>query len=518
MGHDAYIYAPHERPFLPGGPHMPRHTPARRAGYAITALVTGIAATLGNALVSVNSVAMAGAYGANAADAGWLLAAYVAPAVCASLFIVRARQHFGIERVTQTVLLLYAAAVILQFCIPGFTGALIARAAGGVTTSGLTEYTIYNLLQVFPLKKRPVGIVLAFGILQLSIPLARLFPVEMLTFDGGHGLSFIELGLGLCTFAVVTFLPVPPTLQRPTIRPLDFLTLALFAPAIFLICSVLVEGRVLWWTDTPWLGWALMAAIPLLFAAIYVEAKRNAPLLILKWITTRDIVRFGVVALLIRFALAEQTFGTVGLLTAGGLNNDQLRGLFACVLVVMILGSAVGTLLLTPGRQPIAVLCAALLIMAGALLDSFASNLTRPAQLYFSQSLIAFGAALFLGPILIFGFQRMIKHGTEAFISFVILFSMTQNVGSLFGAAVLGSYQTLQARRHWFDLTSHLFAGNPLLAGRTNLPAVLVHESNILAFNDVFRLVACLAAAIALFMAYRVFTYQRQARFQEVKP
>lgn len=517
MGHDVYIYTANEKPFLPGGPHMPRHTLARRIGYGGAAFATEIAASLGNALVNVNGAALAGAYGANAADAGWLLAAYVAPAICATLFIVRARQQFGIEPVTQIVLLIYAGAVLMQFVAPGFASALLTRAACGLTTAGLTEYTIYNMLQIFPPLKRPIGIVLAFGILQLSVPLARLFPVELLTTGAGHGLSFIELALALGTFAVVTFHPVPQTVRARVFRPLDFLTLLLFAPAIFLVCCVLAEGRALWWTDTPWLGWALMAAIPLLVGALYIEGQRSSPLLIIRWLTARDIIRFGMVALLVRFALAEQTFGAVGLLTAGGLNNDQLRGLFMGVLLAMIAGSTMGIFLLTPDRQASAVFCAALFILTGALLDSSASNLTKPAQLYLSQSLIGFGAALFLGPVLIFGFQRMIKHGPDAFISFVVLFSMTQNIGALLGAAALGSYQTIQARRHASDLTSHLLAGDPQVAARSNLPAIIARESNVLAFNDVFLIVACLAALTALFMAYRVFLYHRQIRLQEVK-
>ncbi len=517
MANDPYVYAPHEKPFLPGGPHTPRHSPVRRWGYVAAALISGTAASLGNALVSVNSGALAGAYGVDVADAGWLLAAYVSMAVCANLLLVRARQQFGITPVTQALLLTYIAAVILQFVMPGFATALLVRAICGLTTAGLIGLTIYNMLQVFPPQNRPMGLVLAFGIPQLGVPLARLIPVEILTIGGGHGLSYIELGLGLIAFAAATLHPVPPTVKSAAFQSLDFVTMTLFVPAIVLLCSVMAEGRVLWWADTPWLGWALMLAIPLLVAAIWLEGQRARPLLVVRWVTTGDVIRFGVVALLIRFALAEQTFGAVGLLSAGGLNNDQLHVLFTCVLVAMICGSVASAFMLKPGRMPVAILAATLFILVGSLLDSTASNLTRPTQLFVSQSLIGLGAALFIGPAMIFGFQRMVKHGPEAFITFVVLFGMTQNLGSLLGAAVLGSYQTVQARSHWLDLGSHLLASDPLVAARTNLGPVLTRESNIASFNDVFRLVAGLAGLIALFMIYRIFQYRRQVRLQEVR-
>ena len=515
MPDETYIYEPSERPFLPGGPHTPRHSPLRRAGYVGSAIICGIGASLGNALVSVNTAAMAGAYQVDAANSGWLIAAYVTPAVCANLFLVRARQEFGILPVSQSLLIAYVLATVLQCLMPSFGMAILTRIVCGLGSSGLLSLTVYNLLQVFPPENRPVGLVLGFGIPQLGIPLARLIPVDILTYGAGRGLSVLELAVGLIALVAVTLHPIPPTIIRKAIKPLDFITFALFAPATTLFCCVLAEGRLLWWGDTPWIGWALVAAIPLAFAAICIEAYRPTPLLNLKWLTAGDSIRFGVVALVIRSALAEQTFGAVGLLSAGNLTNEQLTWLFACVLAAMIAGSALSVFLLHPKALPIAVCAAALLIMAGALMDSQSNNLTRPSQLFLSQSLIGFGAALFVGPALIFGFRRMVQHGPEAFISFLVLFGITQNIGALLGASALGSYQVIRARAHWLDLSSRLIAGDPQVASRTNLPAILTRESNISAFNDVFLVVAAVAALAALFMVGRIFQQWYQARPRE---
>src|SRR5262249_37141166 len=155
-----------------------------------------------------------------------------------------------------------------------------------------------------------------------------------------------------------------------------------------------------------------------------------------------EILRFAAIALLIRIALAEQTYGAVGLLTVGGLTNDQLHLLFVYVLLATIAGTLTAVVLLKPERLTWLVFSATLIIALSAWMDSHATNLTRPEQLYLSQSLVAFGSSLFLGPALLHGFGRMMAQGPTHLVSFVVLFSTTQNIGGLAGAALLGSYQS----------------------------------------------------------------------------
>ena len=150
-----------------------------------------------------------------------------------------------------------------------------------------------------------------------------------------------------------------------------------------------------------------------------------------------------------RLALAEQTYGAVGLLTAGNLDNDQLRELFGWVIVSMLAGIAACVQTLSEPALPRQVIFASLAIAAGAWMDSHANNLTRPEQLYLSQSLIGFGTCLFIGPTLAHGILKVVRLGADYFVTLVVVFSMTQNVGGLAGSALLGSYQI---RRHALPL------------------------------------------------------------------
>jgi hypothetical protein len=381
---------------------------------------------------------------------------------------------------------------------------------------------MYYLLQVFPAKLRPGALVVGIGLTQLSVPLARLFPVEMLAQDHWRALHLIELALPLAALALLQAFPLPPSDKREAFEPLDFTTLALFAPAMLLLCAVLSEGRLYWWTDTPALGWALAASVPLFAAAILIESRRSNPLLYIDWIGSAGILRFAAVALLVRIALAEQTYGSVGLLASSGLNNEQLRTLFVVVLGAMLLGIATAVLTLRPHRVRQQVIVAALIIALGAWLDSHATNLTRPQELYVSQALLGFGTTLFIGPALAFGFLRMLERGPAYFVSLVVVFSSTQNIGGLAGSALLGSYQAIATRSHLSALAEDLVGADPqvvariqtgtqVLAGAVTdasrraahgaalLAQAAAREATILAFNDVFRFVALLALATALF-------------------
>jgi MFS family permease len=515
---------------------LPRHPVSHRLAYVGIAIILALTATLGNGLVTVNLPNLSGALGVYVAQASLLPAAYVAMNASANLLLIKARQQFGIPAVTHTLLVIYAAAGLFQFVVPGFASALLVRAICGMTAAGLTTMTIYTLLQVVAPARRPAALVGAISLGQFGPVLARLFPVEMLALSHWQGLHLIEVGLALTALAALLALPLPPSDRSPAFERLDFVTMALAIPAIVLFCAVLGAGRFVWWTDTPWLGVALAIAIPLFVAALVVEHNRARPLLQTKWIGSRDIFRFAIVALLVRLALAEQTYGSVGLLTSAGLTNDQLRGLFAWVLLAMALGLATTILTLTPARIPYLIVTACLMIALGAWLDTHSTNVTRSPQLIWSQCLIGFGTMLFIGPALAYGFLRMLERGPSHLVTFIVLFSTTQNIGGLAGSALLGSYQVVSTRNHALALAERVLPVDPTVTGRIQtgvqglsavivdpagrasqgaglLSQALLREATILAFNDVFRLVAVLALLTALYVLYiRIFNFIRQRR------
>ncbi|HTU13196.1 MAG TPA: MFS transporter [Allosphingosinicella sp.] len=533
-----YRFAPHERPLFPGGPFTPRHPGRRKAAYLAAALISGVVATLGSGLVSVNQAAIAGSAGLYAAEAAWLPAITVAMNATANLLLVKARTQFGIQPVTQLLLLFYALTALIQLLAPGFPAMAAVRAASGLAGGALLAITIFDLLQTVPAPAKPIAVGLAICISQFGPVLARLFPVEFLALGAWRGLSLVELILALSALLMLHLVRLPPSEKQKAFEPLDFVTMALAVPAMLLICGVLAQGRLLWWFDSPRLGWMLAASVPLLAGAILVERGRARPLLLIDWLSTSLMLRFALVALLVRFTLAEQTYGAVGLLAATGLNNDQLRLLFILVALAMLLGTIVMALLvarLGPQRLNHQVLAATLIIALAAWLDSHATNQTRPAQLYLSQALIGCGTCLFIAPALLTGVLQVLQRGGDHLVSVIVLFSTTQNLGGLAGAAFLGTYQAESARAHAAGLAEQLTAGNVALqeqlraaagalSGTLTDPAALaqqsaarlsqavLREANILAFNDTFRLVALIALATATLIAATILFTTLRAR------
>src|ERR1700710_2533181 len=95
-----YLFKPEEQPKTPGAPYMPALSLPRRLSYAFVAVLAGVGATFGNALVSVNISNIAGNLDVYVVQASILPAVYVAMNATANLTLIKARAQFGIPQVT----------------------------------------------------------------------------------------------------------------------------------------------------------------------------------------------------------------------------------------------------------------------------------------------------------------------------------------------------------------------------------------------------------------------------------
>ena len=536
-----YVFSADEKPTSAGSPYLPRLTLLQRTLYAAVGLFIGAMTTFPNALTNVNIGTISGSLGLYVAEASWLPALYFGMNASSNLTLVKARAQFGVPLVTQSLLVLYVLVATAQLVWPCFGTAVAARIVNGIETGALVSLVVYYFLMVFPGKLRPLALVVGVSMTQFGTPLARLIPIELLSADHWRGMHCIELAVPLFVLAATLAVPLPPSDRERAFEPRDVLSIVFFVPGIVLACEVLGLGRVLWWNDTPLLGKMLMASVALIGVGCMLEASRERPLIQLQWLSTFNIVRFVGIALLMRLALAEQTFGSVGLLSASGLNNDQMHVLFACVAVSMLAGIVVASLTARESTLPYQVLVAALCIAAAALLDSRSNNLTRPAQLYLSQSLISFGTTLFIGPTLVYGLLQMLRKGKDHLITLIVVFSITQNIGALAGSAFMGTYQTERVHAHTNDLAEQLVAANPQVAARigagtsTVSPVVqdpelrtaeggsllgqsMAREATVLAFNDVFGLLARLAGGTAALVALSILWRRWRSEPHPVEP
>ncbi len=154
-----------------------------------------------------------------------------------------------------------------------------------------------------------------------------------------------------------------------------------------MLCTVLVEARLLWWGDTPWLGWALAGCIPFYTAALLIEKHRANPLLRLSWYGTSTIATFAAVAVVVRLALSEQSYGAVGLISYAGLINDQFHTLYISIMCAQILGIAAAALTFSPKAPCYQVMVASLFIRFWRL-ARHGVQLSHPARQSAAQSVV----------------------------------------------------------------------------------------------------------------------------------
>jgi MFS family permease len=518
-------WAPDERPTLPGGPSFPKHSTPRRIAFFLIGTLVTITGGLGNALVTVNLVNLQGTLGVFSAEANWLPTAYVMTNVSMNLLLVKFRQQFGLRAFTEFFLVLYALITFAHLFVNDLGSAIAVRAAHGMAGAALSTLGLYYSLQAFKKEWRPRGIVISTGIAQLAQPIAYIFSRSLLQFAEWRGLYLFELGLTLVTLAAVLWLKLPPGDRFKAFRPADFLTFSLFAPGMALLCATLTFGRVLWWTEAPWVGVALAVSIVLLLAAICVEHNRDNPLLNIRWLTNGMILRLSIALMLVRVVLSEQSVGAVGFLRLVGLNNDEMQTLFIVILLATMLGIGVSVLIIRPPHLMAPQVVALLIMALGAWIDSNATNVTRPAQMYVSQGLLAFGGVMFLGPLLLTLLGSVIANPANL-ISFSVLFGLTQNLGGLIGSSLLGTFQVMREKYHSSVLAEQLSSLDPLVAARIQqygaayarqladpsartrqgisvLAQTAAREANILAYNDVFLLIAIIATLLAAWIFAR---------------
>jgi hypothetical protein len=122
---------------------------------------------------------------------------------------------------------------------------------------------------------------------------------------------------------------------------------------------------------------------------------------------------------------------------------------------------------------------------------------------------------------MVIGLSRALLQGTQNFITWVVVFLATQNLGVLVGSALFGTLQTVREKFHSNILVQQVLLDNPIDAGRiartaqqlsgviidpslrTAEGAALVNqqvtrEANVLAYNDVFLVIAVLAFLLFL--------------------
>ena len=509
-------WAEHEKPALPGSPAMPHHEPWVRVCYGLIAVLVALTGGLGNAMFSANLPTIQGQMGLTAVEAAWLSGAYVMFNMTANLLVYKFRQQFGMRLFAEIGLGVYAALCVLHLVLGSYESLILLRAASGLAAATCSSLGTLYMLQAAPRAYVLKMLVIGMGVGQLATPLAWIISPGLLYNSEWHNLYLFEAGLALLSFAAVVTLKLPSGMYIKAFEKLDFVTICLMVPGLGLLIAVLVQGYSRWWLDSPQLAWMLVGSIVLLSLSLYIEHHRANPMLHTRWFAQMPTIRFVLGAILLRFLTTEQTYGMVGLLRTLGMTTDQMQPLF----VVIMLGTLVGVVLsaLTfgvphMGKQIVASIA---LFALAAFLDHYRTSADRPADFFFSQFVLAVGAGIFLGPLMLTGIVQGLKYGPNHMLTAIVTISMTQAMGGLLGSALLSTYQLHREQIYSVALVAQLDPTDPVVAerlkiqgqmygkvtadpvmranqGTLQLSQIVRREANVRAYNDVFALTAAIA-------------------------
>ena len=529
-----YQFKPHEQPFMVGSPATPDHPTRRKVFYLLIGIFIGITASFQNGLLVANLTQIQGEMGLTPVEGGWISVAYNMTNACITVLLYKIRQQFGMALFSKITLFSLLAATSLQWLVSSHlldTSAIIiepyyleiiARGLSGMVASAMTVLAIFYCLQGMPTAKRISGLILGFGLVQFGIPLSRIISPYLAADGQLETLFLFELGLTLICFALINILELPPGNTEKVFEKLDFLSFAFFASGLAALAVFLVQGRIQWWT-TPWLSYPLIIAVVTISIALWIETHRKNPMLQVRWMRSRNIIAFTITGAVMRILLSEQNVGAAGLLANLGYGNDQLITFYAVILAASVLALVISIFRTNAMDLRRPVIFAVALIAVGAWLDTDISLNSAPYMFYVSQFMIAFAAVYFMGPMVFEGMFRAIANGPAYIISFSVIFSISQTIGGLAGAAAIQAFTTIRTQIHYADMVSSLNLGDPSLmaqvagagrilstqitdANQANVAAMgqvlqgIQRQATVAAYADLFFLMATIASITTLIL------------------
>ena len=457
-----------EKPMLPGSPAFIQRSLRIRAVYLFIGFFIAIAGSLSNGFITANLPVFEGQYSLTPSEAALIPAVYVMANVSSNLLLFKSRQQFGLRAYSEVGLLIFIFVIVLHLFVDNFTMALFVRAISGLTAAPLSSLGMYYVMQAFGKQHSKNGMYLALGCQQLGIPLAWIISPTLTDVNDWGILYSFELGLALCCFAMVVAVKLPRSLQVKVFEKKDFITFILLASGFACLCIVLTQGPIVWWFNASWLAYLLIAGIVLISAGLFFESQRKNPLIMTEWLGTSATLRFIISACALRFLLSEQSYAAVNFLKTVGMGPDQFVPLYTVIFFGVLTGTIFSAFTFSLERIVFHLFLAEFLILIACALDHQLTSAVRPENFYHSQFLISCATGIFMGPLLLTGMMRALKSGATHMITFVVLFSATQNFGGLIGSSFYSTYQQMRTQVYEQNLKNELSGSNPLVSHQLN--------------------------------------------------
>ncbi len=435
-------------------------------------ITAAILEVLDTTIVNVALPQMAGNLGATREEIGWVSTGYILSNVIVLPMTAWLSSRFGRKRYLVGSILLFLVASF--FCGTSHTLVelvfwRIIQGAGGAALLSTAQAT---LREIFP--KEQQGTVQALYILGIIVA-----PTIGPTLGGWitdnyswPWIFFVNLPIGMFS-AVIVGMFLNDSKHHVASIKVDWPGIGLLATGLGSLQYVLEEGNQKDWFQDPWiLGLSLVAAVTLV-SLVFWEAspKNHSPIVNLKVLKNRDLsaalllflsLGFGLYGGIFLFPLfAQNVLGFTPTVTGLTLMPGGVATGISAILCGRLLG---GKKQLISPRQLIIIGMSLFVLSMWDL--GHLTTLSGEPDTRLALILRGAGLGLLFTPINLAAFSSLkgieIAQGSS-------MLNLTRQLGGSFGIAILSTYLTRMNATHYSNLTSHLYAGNPLLEQRLRL-------------------------------------------------
>jgi DHA2 family multidrug resistance protein len=470
---------------------------------------------------------IAGGLSSGVDESTWILTSYLVANACVLPLSAWLSRYFGRKAYYMSCVALFTASSFLCGLAPSLGMLIFFRVLQGIGGGGLAPCEQAILVDTFPPEKRSG----AFALYSMAIVTAPAIGPTLGGYITDHfdwrWVFYINVPIGLLSLFLSNLVVTDSDRMKKEMEEtrtsgarIDFVGIILVAIAFGCLEVVLDKGQRDDWFESPFIVTFFLMSMTALFGGIWWELTVKDPVVDLTLLRERN------------FALSNFFYFMFGFILIGStvLIPQLLQGLFGytayqsgwaispAAFVVVFLAPLVVKFIF-PKFGATKLIAASFLIQAFALYQYSQLDLDADYGSFVRCRLIqGFGVAFLFIPVSAVAYSYLPKHLNNKASSLTNLF---RNLGSSFGIAFVTTMQARREQVHQNFLIEHLQAGNPgvladldarttqfihggytamdaPLHAEAQLAQAMTNQASILAFLDVFWLLAWISAASAV--------------------
>jgi EmrB/QacA subfamily drug resistance transporter len=231
----------------------------------------------------------------------WIVNAYL---LAYTVFVAAAGKfadRLGQRRIFMLGLLTFTGASIAAGFAPDGTTLIIARAIEGLGGAMMTPTSQAIVTSAYPKDERGRALGIYAGVAALGVAMGPLFGGILTTFAGWEWIFFVNVPIGVAAFFLTRYAN-PAQDRAPDVQPVDWLGLATLVLGLSGFTIALMESGN-WGLSSPAFFITFFGGILLIVMFVWIELKKEYPLLQLRIFKNRDFTADNLVNFFVRFAL-----------------------------------------------------------------------------------------------------------------------------------------------------------------------------------------------------------------------